>query len=392
MPAFPLTAITSPLLIGQIPAAEVPMHAEPPIQQAAQIARLPRKEPAAFGPVMWIDWSLAQQEPQIESQTAEGEPGQGQTGQGQTEGEEPEDGNVIIVEGTYGPPEGDPLVELNEQAFELTQDVDRIFVEPLADAYEDGLPNVLRTGLRNVVRNLGEPVNALNFLLQLKIGKAFETLGRFGINSTLGLGGLIDMADKPGIGLPYRRNGFANTMGYYGVGSGPYMVIPLAGSTSLRDVIGSTLDNSLLPLAVGKPLNSPEVGVPLFVVSQLQARLEIDERLERVNSSIDPYATMREGYLAEREAEIEEFRVGSPLQGIPDSERKRENRNDTEYSDGFEDEFPIDLGPGAEGEAEDEAGAAPDPAMLSLFTKPERVLITSQRTALNLAGDDRHTR
>ncbi len=307
---LPLVIITSPLLMGQ-PATHI---------VAAPIADLPEVQivsPLADSPEATLissTWSLSA----IQGTTSELPEGEVQA---EDDHAEDEPMHEIVVQGTFGPTEGDPMERMNANTYRITQDVDKAVVAPLAYAYEDGLPGPLRDGLHNAVRNLGEPSNALNFLLQLKIGKAFETLGRFAINSTLGIGGLFDIAGEPGIGLPYRKNGFANTLGFYGVDAGPYLVLPLAGSTSVRDVIGNGLDSLLLPTAIGGPFRDPEVGIPVFVVSSLQARLEVDEQLDRINSSDDPYAAMRDGYLAQRKATIQEFREGSPLQGIPDADR-----------------------------------------------------------------------
>ncbi|MEM7667429.1 MAG: VacJ family lipoprotein, partial [Pseudomonadota bacterium] len=297
MPGLPLVIITSPLLMGQ-PTAHI---AAAPIAHLPEVsATSPRIDnpPTALIP---SNWSLIAMQG-----TTSGPP----AGEDQPEGEGGEDEpmNEIVVEGEFGPTEGDPMEQINAESFRIVQDIDGAVVAPLAYAYEDGIPGPLRDGLRNAVRNLSEPSNALNFLLQLKVGKAIETLGRFAINSTLGIGGLFDIAGEPGIGLPYRRNGFANTFGYYGIGSGPYLVLPLTGSTSVRDLVGNSLDNILLPTLVGGPFNDPEVTIPLIAVSQLQSRLEIDKQIERVNASDDPYASAREGYLAEREATIQEFR------------------------------------------------------------------------------------
>ncbi|GAB4474022.1 MAG: hypothetical protein OHK0018_04350 [Erythrobacter tepidarius] len=215
-----------------------------------------------------------------------------------------EDSGEIVVEGKYGPPAGDPVEKFNAESYRITQAVDEAVIEPVAYAYRDGLPEPLRDGLGNVVKNLGEPSNALNFLLQGKVGKAFGALGRMAINSTLGIGGLIDVAGKPGIGIPYRRNGFANTMGYYGVGPGAYLYLPVSGATTVRDLVGSTLDQALLPLAVGKPFNQPEYAVTYFVVNGLDQRLEFDAELAEIAASDDPYAVRRDTYLAKRQREI----------------------------------------------------------------------------------------
>lgn len=217
-------------------------------------------------------------------------------------------GNEILVEGTYGPPKSDPIERVNEESYRLTQAVDQALVEPVAYAYRDGLPEPIRDGLGNVVRNLGEPSNALNFLLQGKVGKAFETLGRLAINSTIGVGGLFDVAGKSKIGLPYRRNGFANTLGVYGVGPGPYLYLPVTGATSVRDLIGSTLDQALLPFAVGKPFDRPAYAVTYFVVNGLDQRLEFDEEIASISQSDDPYRLRRETYLAQRRRDVAELK------------------------------------------------------------------------------------
>lgn len=237
-------------------------------------------------------WSLAPQDAGVQEPPP---------AQGPPDGNE---GNEIIIEGSYGPPAGDPAEQINAESYRLTQAVDDALIEPLAYAYRDGLPEPIRDGLGNVIRNLGEPSNALNYLLQGKVGKAFETLGRLAINSTLGIGGLIDIAEKPGIGLPYRRNGFANTFGYYGAGPGPYLYLPVVGATSLRDLIGSTLDQSLLPFALGKPFNRPAYAATYFMVNGLDQRLAFDEELAEIEASDDPYATRRDTYLERRRREI----------------------------------------------------------------------------------------
>lgn len=221
--------------------------------------------------------------------------------------------NEIVVEGEYGPPKSDPMERVNEESYRITQAVDEAVVEPVAYAYRDVLPEPIRDGLGNVVRNLGEPSNALNFLLQGKVGKAFETLGRMAINSTIGVGGLFDVAGKKA-DLPYRRNGFANTLGVYGVGPGPYLYLPVTGATTVRDLGGSILDQLLLPVAVGKPFNRTAYAATYFMVNGLDQRLAFDEEIAVIRSSEDPYFLRRQTYLAKRRRDI------ALLKGEPVSE------------------------------------------------------------------------
>jgi len=262
---------------------------QPLLSAALAVLGVPALPPADYQ-MAALTWSL-----QAEDQT-----------QPAAQGEAPpeDDSGEIVVEGEYGPPAGDPAEKLNATSYRITQSVDGAVIEPMAYAYRDGLPEPIRDGLGNVVRNLGEPSNALNFLLQGKVGKAFGSLGRLAINSTLGIGGLIDIAGQPGIGIPYRDNGFANTMGFYGVGPGAYLYLPVTGATSVRDIIGSTLDQALLPFLVGKPFSEPEYAVSYFVINGLDERIEVDAELAEIRASEDPYAARRDTYLAMRAREI----------------------------------------------------------------------------------------
>ncbi|WP_298335589.1 VacJ family lipoprotein [uncultured Erythrobacter sp.] len=289
MPSASFLMMASPLLVGPAPVnVALEVSAAAPVEAVtARVEQLPWETQASD--ILQLDWSLTP------AQENEGPPGEGDT--------QP-DGSEIVVEGDMGPVERDPMAAVNETSFRITQEVDQLLVEPLADGYRDGLPGPLRDGLGNVVRNLREPANFLNFLLQGKIGKAAETLVRFTINSTFGLGGLIDLAEKPGIGLPYRRNGFGNTLGFYGVGGGPYLYVPIAGATNVRDLIGNTLDQALLPVVVGSPFDTPEYGIPLFVVTNLDSRVALDEEIERLNDTVDPYGARRDIYLYRRARDI----------------------------------------------------------------------------------------
>lgn len=201
------------------------------------------------------------------------------------------------------------MLQLNAQSYEVVQDVDEALVGPVAMAYKDAIPKPLRHGLRNFLRNLTEPIVALNFLLQLKPGKAAETVGRFAVNTTIGIGGLFDVAKRDPFNLPYRRNGFANTLGYYGVEPGAYLFLPLIGPTTVRDLVGGTIDGLLLPSVVGAPFNDIKFTLPAATLSALQGRIQIDEQLNALrNQSNDPYIDARDFYLKRRQAEIDALR------------------------------------------------------------------------------------
>lgn len=227
----------------------------------------------------------------------------------EVDGEAPEEENVIIVEGEIGPPEGDPAEQLNATAFKVSQAVDTALVEPIAEVYDEALPKPLRQGLGNFLRNLGEPINILNSLLQLKPGKALKSLGRFAINTTLGVAGLFDIAKRDPFHLEYEYNGLANTLGYYGVGSGPYLYLPFIGSTSVRDLAGRLVDLSIIPAVAGKPFNDPYFAIPVGALTSLESRIETDSQIDAIREKCgDPYAATRDLYLIQRKVEIDRLR------------------------------------------------------------------------------------
>jgi phospholipid-binding lipoprotein MlaA len=215
----------------------------------------------------------------------------------------------IVVTADSPPDPGDPIQQVNTASFEVTQAVDDTLVAPVSLSYKRTLPKPIRTGLRNFLYNLQEPVVFLNFLIQIKPGKAFETLGRFTINTTIGGAGLVDVAKKRPFNLPRRPNGFANSLGYYGVKPGPYLFLPLIGPTTARDLFGRWLDLLVLPVSIGKPFNRPIWAASTFVVRSLDDRAEADDKLRALREgSTDPYEAVRDSYLRERQAEIDALR------------------------------------------------------------------------------------
>jgi len=217
--------------------------------------------------------------------------------------------NDIVVTARGEAPPGDPLQEANIASYRAVQSVDKALVAPVATGYQSVVPEPVRDGLGNALRNISEPVNFLNFLLQFKIGKAAETLGRFAVNTTFGVGGLFDVAKTKPFNLPYRRNGFANTMGFYGVEPGPYFYLPLIGSTTLRDLAGNGIDMLVVPTAVGAPFDRTAYAVPTTVIRQLNDRIEDDAQIQRLQQeSLDPYVETRTLYLEMRQREINTLR------------------------------------------------------------------------------------
>lgn len=200
---------------------------------------------------------------------------------------------------------GDPLESFNRKSFNGQQSIDRHVYRPVAFGYKHITPAPLRAALRHFFSNLSEPIVFLNYLLQLKPGKAIETAARFAINSSLGLGGTMDLAKGPGIRLPHRPNGLGDTLGYYGVKPGPYLFLPFVGPTTLRDLFGNTVDGALLAPTAGEPFDRLYYQLPRAILPGLDQRVEADSDLRALMvGAVDPYATLRSVYLQDRASEI----------------------------------------------------------------------------------------
>lgn len=204
---------------------------------------------------------------------------------------------------------GDPLEGANRKLFSIHNFFDRILFRPISRVYKAIIPKPLRTGIRHIFSNLDEPVVFVNDVLQLKPKRAVRTFARFAINSTVGIGGVLDVAKKAN--LPHHPNGFGDTLGRYGVGPGPYLFIPLIGPTDLRDLLGGTADDALLPVAIGDPFSRREYTLTRGVVTGIDLRVESDADLKALYAgAADRYASLRSVFLQDRAAEIDAIRHG----------------------------------------------------------------------------------
>lgn len=226
---------------------------------------------------------------------------------------EPEEVQEIVVSGRHHGTPGDPLEKVNALSFSLTQHLDDAVTAPAARAYSHIVPKPIRLGLRNFFSNLREPVVFANYLLQLKPGKAMETVGRFAVNTTLGLGGTIDVAKRCPFNLPLRQNRFSDTLGYYGVKPGPFLFVPVAGPTTVRDVIGGMVDFFASPFVIGGPFRSRPYVIGSAAVRILDRRDQKEAVLGEVRESEDPYATRRDLYLERQRERVEALHGEGPL-------------------------------------------------------------------------------
>ncbi len=202
-------------------------------------------------------------------------------------------------------PVGDPLEPANRAFFGFNQKLDDWFWSPITRVYRFVTPEAARRGIRRALRNLNTPIFFVNNLLQLRLRDAGETLGAFALNSTLGVFGLLEPSLEAG--WEAHPADFGQTLDLVGVGSGPYVVVPILGPTTVRDGFGSAVDRFFQPLNYVIPI------VPIQLLwgggAGLSLREEASDKLDALEkSSVDFYAVMRSAYLQNREKQIEEAR------------------------------------------------------------------------------------
>jgi len=185
----------------------------------------------------------------------------------------------------------DPLESINRPFWTFTWDyADKYVLRPTAVAYTEYTPVFLRTGLYNMAKNLDEPSSIIDNLLQGKLKDAAVSSGRFVLNSTIGLFGFFDPASD--FGWTKRREEFGEVLGKYGVGNGPYLVIPVLGPTSVREQVGDYVDRFYWPLAV---INFwPNVA--RVAIKGLEKRAELIPQEGVMNNSLDPYEFVKNAY------------------------------------------------------------------------------------------------
>jgi phospholipid-binding lipoprotein MlaA len=199
----------------------------------------------------------------------------------------------------------DPIEPFNRRTLAFNMGVERWFLDPVTRAYDFVVPNPARRAVRRFLINLNSPAIFANDLLQLAPLDAAVTLVRFGTNTTIGVAGLFDPADR--IGLKGHATDFGQTMALYGVPSGPYLMLPILGPTTARDGSGYVVDFLFQPTTYVLP------GLTLFVYASIHegsaGLATLDAHADALRalqaSSVDYYAALRSAYYQDRTAAIE---------------------------------------------------------------------------------------
>lgn len=190
----------------------------------------------------------------------------------------------------------DPWEPLNRPIYSFNSALDKVTLKPLAKGYKFVIPSFMRRGVTNFSQNLRSPLNIINHFLQGKPGDGFGQTGRFLLNSTIGIGGLIDVAAAAG--LEQKNEDFGETLAVWGVPNGPYVVVPFLGPRTLRDATMIPLNILADPLFHYKD-SSVRDKVYLLRLIDLRARLLSAEEL-LMKDAYDPYIRIREAYLQRR--------------------------------------------------------------------------------------------
>lgn len=191
--------------------------------------------------------------------------------------------------GTY-----DPLQPVNRKVFAFNTALDKNLIGPVSEAYVKVTPDGVRTAVTNFFANAYTPWVVINDVLQLKMEQAVEDTGRFVFNSTFGLLGFLDVST--GFGLPAHQDDIGMTLAHWGVGAGPYIVLPVLGPTTLRDAPNIFLRSYTTPLQALSVAHQWE----LTGANGVNTRANVNSALQAVYQSLDPYVFMRESYLQRR--------------------------------------------------------------------------------------------
>lgn len=225
----------------------------------------------------------------------------------------------------------DPWEPYNRTVDDFNEGVDKYAGIPLAEGYQAVTPDIVDQGVSNFFGNLLDINSAVNNLFQLKIDRTVSDLARVMINSTIGLFGFFDIASD--LNIPNYKEDFGQTLGYWGVGSGPYFVLPILGPSSVRDTIGLVADIIINPLTLANLTVAESTAVTgIYYTDKRADLLEAVELIKE--AAIDPYAFMRDSYLQQR--------ISLVYDGEPPLSEEDELMMDEDFDD-FEDELDEDF-------------------------------------------------
>lgn len=209
-------------------------------------------------------------------------------------------GVTLMLAGCAGPNPRDPYEGFNRAVFSFNDTVDTYALKPVATVYRDVTPSFVQTGVGNFFGNLGDAWTAVNNLLQGKGEAGMTDVTRFALNSTLGILGLFDIASEAG--LQKHKEDFGQTLGTWGVSSGPYLMLPLLGPSTVRDTVALPADFAGNIWSYKTPVHVRNIGTGVNLIDTRASLLDATSMLE--DAALDRYEFIRDGYLQRRESLI----------------------------------------------------------------------------------------
>ena len=199
----------------------------------------------------------------------------------------------------------DPIEGFNRVMFEFNDALDRVLIKPVAKGYRAIMPTPVDKGITNFFSNLDDVGSAINNLLQFKLKRSASDVGRIVVNSTVGILGFIDVASN--INLEKHGEDFGQTLGVWGVGPGPYIVLPILGPSGGRDAIGTVADWFTDPVTYVNPV---EVKNTLIVLRAIDKRADLLGASRIVDeAALDKYEFTRDAYIQKRENDVHDGNV-----------------------------------------------------------------------------------
>lgn len=209
----------------------------------------------------------------------------------------------------------DPLEGFNRTMFDFNDGLDRVALKPAATAYQEVLPSFVQTGVNNFFGNIEDVWSMVNNFLQGKVEHGLTDVMRVTFNTTIGFGGILDIASEAGI--PKHKEDFGQTLGKWGVASGPYVVLPFFGPSTVRDTVALPADIYGNAWAYTTPVHVRNTGAAIAIVDMRASALNATNLLEDI--ALDRYTFIRGAYLQRREslvndsAELTNSRAGKAI-------------------------------------------------------------------------------
>ncbi|UOD33311.1 VacJ family lipoprotein [Massilia violaceinigra] len=194
----------------------------------------------------------------------------------------------------------DPLEPYNRAMFKVNDTIDEVALKPVATAYKKVLPSFVQTGVNNFFGNLSDVWTGANNLMQGKGEQGMSDWTRVALNSTFGIGGLFDIASEAG--LKKHNEDFGQTLGYWGVPSGPYLMLPLLGPSTVRDTSGLPVDMAANGWSYVDPSRTRNIGTAVRVIDTRANLLDASNLLE--GAALDRYEFIRDGFLQRRQSQV----------------------------------------------------------------------------------------